>query len=242
MLTALSVIAKVVTFVVEKAAPKLAALPFDKRRKACRALTKLYFSVQALHESTSYVLETFDDFRYRGDGEGLFNALNNHSRDIELASNMFIQLSFELENGLEVIDPALAKCCHLLYWGKFDFLSYLSDSIGSDRSGPTPRKIIKRPRGRMMEVDYEDLYKQSQRGLDAKEPHFWPSSALDDFTAEFEDVPITFEDNETAGEIHGMIVAQHERLRFAMDQLRSLIKSSFNIEEVLFLSDKHPWR
>jgi hypothetical protein len=52
MLTAEGVIGKIVSFIVDKTIGKISTLPFDKRRKACRSLTKLYYSVQALDDVT----------------------------------------------------------------------------------------------------------------------------------------------------------------------------------------------
>jgi len=120
MLTAESIIAKVVTFVVQKTIGKLVSLPFDKRKKACRSLTKLYYCVQSLDDATESFLETFDGFRKSGNAQALVHALNSRSRDIELATNMFIDLGQELEAGLELIDPTLALCCQALYIGKGD--------------------------------------------------------------------------------------------------------------------------
>src|ERR1700677_1856674 len=135
MLTAASLIGKIVDFVVQKTSEKLFNLPLDKRRKACRALTKLYYCVQCLDDVTAHFLETLDAFQKSGDAYAVVNALNNHRHDVELATNMFIDLGQELHPGLEIIDPALAQCCATLYVSKFDFLSFMSNSIHWDRTG-----------------------------------------------------------------------------------------------------------
>jgi hypothetical protein len=49
---------------------------------------------------------------------------------------MFVDLGHELADSLEIIDPALARCCHLLYGGKFDSVSLLSNFIEWDCTGP----------------------------------------------------------------------------------------------------------
>jgi hypothetical protein len=43
MITAGTVVGKMAGFIASKAATHVASLALDKRRKACRALTKLYF-------------------------------------------------------------------------------------------------------------------------------------------------------------------------------------------------------
>lgn len=241
MITAESIVAKIVAFIVQKTIGKLASLPFDKRKKAARALTKLYYCVQSLDDITESVLYSFGSFRKSGNASALVNALNTHSRDVELATNMFIDLSQELDPGLELIDPALALCCHALYMGKYDFLSYMSNSIHWDRSGEIPRLILKRPQGRMELVDMEQMYKLSREAIENGEKHYWPVSAFDDYE-DFEDIGMGFEDESVATELHDMIVQQNRLLKSAKESLRTLIKDSFSIDEVLFQTDSHPYR
>src|SRR3546814_15386722 len=101
--------------------------------------------------------------------------------EVAHATNMFVDLGYELEAGLRIIDPALAATCHTLYRGKFDFLSFLSDSISWDRQGEKPKIIIKAPTGKMDDVDLEASYRESQMALGAGEKVYWPESALEDF-------------------------------------------------------------
>ena len=242
MITAESIVAKVVVFVVQKTIGKLTSLPFDKRKKACRSLTKLYYCVQSLDDVTESILQTFEDFCHSGNAEGIVHALNNHKHDVEFATNMFIDLSQELDHGLQLIDPALARCCHALYMAKFDFLSFMSNSIHWDRSGPIPRIVLKRPRGRMELADMEQMYSLSKEAMDSGVKHYWPVSTFDEFREDFEDISIGFEDETAAIELHEMIIQQNRLLKSAKEALRKLIKDSFSIEEVLFQSDSHPYR
>ncbi len=242
MLTAESVIGKVVSFIVDKTLGKLVALPFDKRRKACRSLTKLYYSVQALDDVTENFLQTLDDFHKSGNANAVVNALNNHAHEVELATNMFVDLGHELYGGLEIIDPALAQCCYALYVGKFDFLTFMSNAIHWDRSISPSKVVVKRPLGKMESVDMDSMYNLTKNALQAGEKHYWPSSAFDEFSSDFEDISIGFEDEQAATQLREMIVRQNTTLKEAKERLRNLIKESFSIEEVLFQSDSHPYR
>ena len=242
MLTAESVIGKVVSFIVDKTLGKLVAMPFDKRRKACRSLTKLYYCVQALDDVTENFLQTLDDFLESGNAYAVVNGLNNHAYKVELATNMFIDLGYELYGGLEIIDPALAECCHTLYVWKFDFLRFMSNAIHWDRSTSPAKIIVKRPIGKMESVDMDSMYDLTKNALLAGEKYYWPSSALDEFRSDFEDISIGFEDEEAATQLREMIVRQNTTLKEAKERLRNLIKESFSIEEVLFQSDSHPYR
>ena len=198
MITAESVVAKIVTFIVQKTLGKIVSLPFDKRKKACRALTKLYYCVQSLDDVTESFLETYKCHCDSGKADGLVHALNNHMRDVELATNMFIDLSQELDPGLELIDPALARCCHALYMGKSDFLSFMSNSVHWDRSVPKPCIVLKRPQGRMELADMERMYKLSKEAIEAGEKHYWPVSTFDEFGQDFKDISVGFEDEAVA--------------------------------------------
>ncbi|MFZ3213643.1 MAG: hypothetical protein WA188_19230 [Terriglobales bacterium] len=242
MLTAESVIAKVVSFIVDKTVGKIVDLPFDKRRKACRSLTKLYYCLQALDDATDALLDALDLFKGEGDAHAVVNALNSHAHEIELATNMFIELGDELGGGLEILDPALAQCCHVLYVGKFDFLTFMSTSIHWEGSGSMLRVVIKRPLGKMEAVDMEAMYSLAKGAVEAEEKYYWPSSALDEFDSDFEDISIGFEDEEAAIQLREMIVRQNLLLKAAKEKLRSLIRDNFSIEEVLFQSDSHPYR
>ncbi|NZA25071.1 hypothetical protein H0E84_01610 [Luteimonas sp. SJ-92] len=94
MITAGTLTAKIATFIAGKAATHIGSLAFDKRRKACRALTKLYFCVSALDEACAEILGTFEDFRSDSDAFSfpLMNALNNHMHEVAHATNMFVDL------------------------------------------------------------------------------------------------------------------------------------------------------
>jgi hypothetical protein len=236
------IVAKVVAFIAEKCAGKLIALPFDKRKKACRSLTKLYYCTQGLEEKTDSILQYVDSFRDRGHADALINAIISKWNDIVFITNDFIDLSEELEGGLKIIDPALAHCCHCLYRGKFDFLNFLSTSIESRHHGQQIALIIKRPLGRMQNENMESLYQQCKEAVDQGLRHYWPETVLNEFSSDFESVTVHFEDESVALELIHMIIAQNKLLKEAKESLRNLLKESFSIEEILFQSDSQPYR
>ena len=88
----------------------------------------------------------------------------------------------------------------------------------------------------------DSMYDLTKNALLAGEKYYWPSSALDEFRSDFEDISIGFEDEEAATQLREMIVRQNTTLKEAKERLRNLIKESFSIEEVLFQSDSHPYR
>lgn len=79
MLTAESLIARVVALIVGKSLSRLATLTFDKRKRACRSLTKLYYCVQALDEATDSILRTYEVVGRTGDGSAIVMAIKNHA-------------------------------------------------------------------------------------------------------------------------------------------------------------------
>lgn len=242
MITAEGIVGKIVTFIVDKTIGKLIDLPFDKRKKACRSLTKLYYCVQALDDVTEEFYRTFEGFEVGGDAQAMVHALNNNSYKVEQASNMFIELGEELRSGLEIIDPTLASCCDSLYVSKFDFLSFMSNSIEWDRSGEVAVLKVKAPSDEMLNVDLDRQYNETKLALVKGDTGCWPSSTLDDFREQVSTITISFDDIESAKRLKAHIDKHRVLLRAAKDSLRNLIKDSFSIEEVLFQNDSHPWR
>ena len=94
----------------------------------------------------------------------------------------------------------------------------------------------------MESVDMENMYDRTREALQTGEKYYWPSTAFDDFTNDFEEIAIGFEDEEAAAQLREMIACQNSVLRTAKERLRNLIKDSFSIEEVLFQTDSHPYR
>ncbi len=242
MLTAEGVIGKVVSLIVDKTIGKLIDLPLDKRKKACRSLTKLYYCVQTLDDVTEEFYRTLSDFESDGDSEAMVHALNNNRYYIELATNMFIELGWELHEGLEIIDPTLARCCSLLYVSKFDFLTYMSNSIEWDRSKEKPHLKVKIPTDKMLSVDLKERYNKVNIALSKGDKYYWPSTALDDFRDNIEDISVSFDDSETARHLKEHLDKHRALLGQAKERLRNLLKESFSIEEILFQNDSHPWR
>lgn len=240
MITAGSVVGGIVKFIVTKVASRIGTLATDKRRKACRALTKLYYCVSALDECTQEVLHGFTGLRKEGAAFYLVNALVSRRREIELATEMFVNLGYELEAGLRIIDPALAHTCQLLYCGKFDFLYFMSTCVELDRAGGSLSVTLKAPTGAWDNVDMEHLYRDSEVALGKGDKFFWPESALDDYSAGFSDVIV--EDDEVAARLHVMLARQKEALGQAREGLRTLLAEKFSVEEILFQADAHPYR
>ncbi|QFQ77029.1 hypothetical protein [Vibrio harveyi] len=242
MITADGIIGKLVTLIVTKTIGKMVDLPFDKRKKACRSLTKLYYCVQTLDEVTDEFFETFNDFESNGVEAAVVHALNNNMHKLEQASNMFIELGSELRGGLEIIDPALANCCNALYVSKVDFLSYLSKSVEWDRSGETPVLNVLLLKESLLNVDLESLYNKTEIALNKGDNYYWVTSVFDEFDAQFEEIEISFSSEDSAHRLMAYVEQQSLLLKQARDSLRLLLKDNFSIEEVLYQSDSHPFK
>lgn len=241
MITAETVIGKVVGFIVEKALSQIGKLSQDKRRKACRSLTKLYYSLQALDDVTESIFRTASDFRSTKTGEAfaVMNALNNHMHEVALASNMFIDLGHELHAGLELMDPALAACCDALYVSKFDFLHEMSDTVSWDRSTTPGRIVVKMPKRTTNEDILNDKYTEITAELKRDEKHYWADTWQE--AGGPDQVVLTWEDHEGAKAFLQRLSEHRKVLVEAKSKLRDLLRSSFNIEELLFQTDTHPY-
>lgn len=242
MLTAEILIGKVVEFIVGKSLSAIGKLSPNDRRKACRSLTKLYYSLQALEDVTESILRTASDFRGTETGEAfaVMNALNNHMHEVALASNMFIDLGHELHAGLEIVDPALAACCDALYVSKFDFLREMSDTVAWDRASTPGRIIIKMPKRTTSDELLNFKYAEASVALKSGDKYYWADTWLD--TDGPHHVVLTWEDHDSAKAFLGRLSEHRDALATAKQKLRELLKSSFNIEELLFQTDAHPYR
>lgn len=244
LITIEGLVGKTVLLIVNKTVSKLIELTFDKRKKACRSLTKLYYCVQTLDDITDEFYKTLKDFNCDGDmkADAMVHALNNNKYKFEQASNMFIELGEELRAGLEIIDPVLADCCNCLYVSKFDFLSFMSNSIEWDHSGDVKIIKVKCPSEAMLDFDLNAQYDELKLALTKGDPYYWPSSALDDFYNQVGVVNISFEDFETAKKLKSHIDKHRTLLSEAKESLRKLLKDNFSVEEILFQNDSNPWR
>jgi hypothetical protein len=242
MITAEAIVGTVVGFIVKTAATQIAKLPFDKRRKACRSLTKLYYTVQALDDVTESIVTTVNEFRSTRSGEAyaVMNALNNHMHEVALASNMFVDLGYELHAGLEIIDPALAACCDALYISKLDFLSEMSHTVEWDRSASEGRIVVKMPRRTTDVTVLEAGYMQALDAYRRGDKHYWPDTWTQ--SEESRQVVLTWEDNAAAEAFLSRLAEHRAVLVEAKNKLREFLKSSFKIEELLFQTDTHPYR
>ena len=242
MITAELVVGKLGLFICQKAAQSIAKLPFDKRKKACRSLTKLYYCFQALDDVTESIFQCIRQFRQSESGEAkaVMNSLNNHMHEIALATNMFVDLGHELHGGLEILDPALARCCDALYVGKYDFLTQMSASIAWDRSEHGNRIIVKMPRQTVDLPTLENAYCSAKAAFQRGEKHYWPDTWG---TRESEeDVILSWDDNINAENFVNRLAQHRAVLIDAKEKLRELLKSSFSVEELLFQTDAHPYR
>lgn len=239
MITGEGLISKIVTTIISKSATKLASLAVDKRRKACRTLAKLYYALIALDEATNQFLQTFGAFRRTSDVEAFVSTLRSHAHLWEVPSNAFIDLSRELEPGLQIIDPALARCLHFLYSSKGDFLSFLSCSIEFRHEQGVERLFIYRPNKKILATDFENAYQESLGAYKRGETYYWPSGAFDYFH-DFEELDVTVAEERAITELIDMIREHNRLLKQAREALRKLLAENFSIEEILFQPET--WR
>ncbi|MFA5171319.1 MAG: hypothetical protein WC426_07115 [Sulfuriferula sp.] len=239
MLPAESIIAKIVTSVVAKLSTSLGELVLSKRRRACRYLVKLYYAIQALDDTTERILHSAASGASQSIAKATFQALMAEQDSLEFASNAFVDLSRDLQRGLELLDPALHQLCRLIYRGKADFLSVMSSGIRPNFSKSPPEFAFWMPTESLLETDFEGAYLQSAETIKRGEEYYWPSGAFEYFQ-DTEELVITPESDESARKLLKSLGQHHQRLKEAREQLRTLLKESFTVEELLFHQDETP--
>ncbi|ARU31423.1 hypothetical protein CAP31_06845 [Sulfuriferula sp. AH1] len=236
MLTGEGLIGKTITAIVVKAASKLLALPFDKRRSIAQALTKLYFATVQLDEVTDQFLEIFDRFSKGVDtSEALHIAIKSKAQAIDAASYTFAELSDELHDALLILDPILANCLNFLETGKGNFLSFLSCSIQVSTASDKPKITVEVPNAIILSTDFQSIYDVCTQKHKRGERYYWPEGVFDYFN-DFNSVDITFIEPQAATELASMIRHQNALLKQARESLRALLRDSLTIEEVFFAS------
>jgi hypothetical protein len=168
------------------------------------------------------------------------NTLNNHRQNVELASNMFIDLSHELHGGLRIIDPALAACCDALYASKFAFLTEMSESIVWDRTASETKMVVKMPKRTTTEAILNEKYNEAILALRDGDTYYWPDTWIE--SKDPSPLVLTWDDNDTAKQFMENLTQHRDKLSDAKQKLRELLRTSFNIEELLFQYDAHPYR
>ena len=171
------------------------------------------------------------------------NEFNNRSADIELATNLFIDLGTELYEGLLIVDPALARCCNALYVTKYDFLTFLSLPL-VDEEEPANRARSERsfrvPSPALQGLDLEAVYREVSLRMQRGDKAYWPS--FGDWTEDAEEIRISFEKPDQAFRLIEIISRQNALLKQAREGLRTLLAKSFSVEELLYQADTAPYR
>jgi hypothetical protein len=233
MVTGEGFIAKIVTSITGKAASTLMSLVLDKRRKACRTLVKLYHAIVSLDETTEDFLTFATASAHNSSASGLLAAVRSFAHLFEVPSNAFIDLSRELKEGLMIIDPTLARSLEFLYYGKDDFLSFLSCSIETREVEGKMHLVIYRPNEKILNTDFEYAYHESLAANQHGETYYWPAGAFDYFR-DFEEFDISTASEDAAKALVEMIRLHHQQLKQAGEALRSLLVRNFTVEELLF--------
>jgi hypothetical protein len=239
MLTGEGFIAKTILAIVTKAGEKLLGIPFDKKKKACRVLTKLYYSTVSLDEATDRFLEEFDHFPIPGKANALITIFGWNAHKVSEASSLFLELSHELHAGLKIIDPGLADFCGHLAAGKGSLLGLLSNCSEVSQRDGQPVLNIYRPNERILGTDFEASLKWCEELQAAGVSFYWPQGVFE-FFQDFEEISITTQDDALALELIELIKNQNALLKQARESLRTVLVANFSIEDILFQPKSRP--
>lgn len=234
MITGEGLLGKIIIAIVGKAASKLAGLTVGNRRPVAKALTKLYFATVQLDEITDHFLEICERFsKGQNPSQALHIAIKSQAQTIDAASNTFSELSDELYDALEILDPILANTLSFLKTGKENFLWFLSITFDVSSEGSELKARIGIPNARILSVDFQDVYNTCAGKHESGEKYYWPEGVFDYFN-DFEILDITFVEPEAAAELISMLFHQNELLKQARESLRILLRDNLTLEEVFF--------
>jgi len=86
----------------------------------------------------------------------------------------------------------------------------------------------------------QDMYDRTSLAFGKGEKFYWPDSAFHEFQEDFQSFYIEWENDQAPRQFLEMLSQQRETLTLARERLRSLLKSSFSVEEILFQTDSPP--
>jgi hypothetical protein len=231
MIFSQAIVGKAVGTLLARATGSIFTTATSKRKKSARYLVKLYYALEALDDCTARILLATSQ---RADkAPALFLALQDEQDAIEYASNAFVDLSRDMQRGLAMLDPALHQMCRVIYRGKADFLSVMSEGLSPDYSKTPPQFSLWVPTSELIATDFDAAYQESLGIIQRGGEYYWPSGAFDYFT-DIQEVVLTPESEQSASQLLEALARHNQALKSAKDALRLLIKDSFSVEEILF--------
>lgn len=243
MFTGAAIIGKLVELIASKLLGRAIDLTGDKRRRVCRAMTALYFSVERLEELVEEVIRGIERSLETRDPNWAVSTVLNASPSLEALSQRFYDEGEELYWVLTIFDPALAKAVSDLFMSKFSFLHFIEESISVGQQWPAdatvPIKFLE-PSPEVLSLDVEAYYtwllENHEKPFEERSPLDWPTEALQGrLDRLFKERQIALADAGGWADLMKILVVHLEHLSRARELLHAFLAANFKIDEVLYV-------
>jgi hypothetical protein len=241
MLMGTGLLSKFVELVASKLIGKRLDIALDEKRRACYSFVELLSILKGFHSITEGFIQEID--QYEGESWVTINLLAIHRQTVQSLTTRFFVLNNDLFLTLDVLDPALAEIFSQIHTFKGSIFYALADSITIPEEEPRNQSIVYRHASdRVLAIDMEAFYRSLQglRKDDQDRPWIWPVELAEvaDWQAAFPSIQFKTNDIEELKRFVNDLRGQLHLLKMAVDQLRTLIKDNFTLDEVLASSRK----
>ena len=243
MFTGAAIIGKLVELIASKLLGRAIDLTDDKRRRVCRAITALYFSVERLEELVEEVIRGIERSLETADPDSAVGTVLRVSPSLDALSQRFCDEGEELYWALTIFDPALATAVGDLFMSKFSFLHFIEESISVGEQWPAkPGQPITflEPSPEVLLLDVEAYYtwlrENHEKPFEERSPLNWPTEALQGrLDRLFQERQIALTDAGGWADLLKILVVHLQHLTRARELLRKFLAANFKIEEVLYV-------
>jgi len=247
MFTWIGFIGKSFCFLAEKLASKKLDDLGDRKASACEALMRTYISIAEIEGSTSQILHDARATLEDGNVGRFEQAVRLKEGELRFRTTELAQATVQLGPILEIFDPTLHLCLMSVCAWKFNILYEASRSvvIEKEEGRATIAKVrFKKPLDRLLEIDMEEHY----RWLKTHPNHAhwedleWPQTLLINNKIEdaFVDSEIAMDESglQTIEDLVRVLGPHMKQLSNARKKLREMIRTSFDIGDVLYVSSR----
>jgi hypothetical protein len=243
MFTGAAIIGKLVELIASKLLGRAIDLTRDERRRVCRGMTALYFSVERLEELVEEVIRGIERSLETSDPNSAVGTVLRVSPSLDALSQRFYDEGEELYWALTIFDPALAKAVSDLFMSKFSFLHFIQESVSVGEQWPAkPGQQITflEPSPEVLSLDVEAYYtwlrENDEKPFEERSTLNWPTEALQGrLDRLFKERQIALVDADGWRDLLGILVVHLEHLSRARELLRTFLAANFKIDEVLYV-------
>jgi hypothetical protein len=243
MLSALSLLGKVVEFIARGLQSAQLTRAADKRGQSCRAMTRLYYLLVELSSLAGYMLRNAQQAVAQNDAAFLGYTFRDTKRRIQTTTNDFVETFCMLREALDIFAPDLVDALSAVMNWKFNLLWEISQYTIFEDDGPAVavrRFKYLRPDERLLNLEIGAYAKSLTEGnaTTRAEAFEWPETLLYSGRIQeaFDPAELSFVDVDEVRQFASMLERHKRVLDDGITALRNFLRETFTVDEVLYES------